>query len=81
MEREAKNKEFANKLSVGDWVCYVRNNEYAKLSAIHREDPEEHYYTIIFKDGSERQTTINNIMEQQMSVENYRDWCVWNYRN
>jgi hypothetical protein len=78
MERKAKEKSLRIKLSVGDWVCYKRTNEYVKIGAIHREDPEEEYYTLILPDGTERQTTINHMIAEQMSAEDYRDWCVWN---
>lgn len=61
VERERKERSFADKLAVGDWVYYKRINEYVEIIEIHKEDPEENYYTLLLPDGKERQTNISNL--------------------
>jgi hypothetical protein len=64
MERERKERSFAANLAVGDWVYYKRTKEYVEVIEIHREDPDETYYTLLLPDGKERQTNISNIAER-----------------
>jgi hypothetical protein len=46
---------------VGSRVYYNTTNEYVMLSAIHKDDPDEIYYTIRFSNGNERQTVLSKL--------------------
>lgn len=45
---------------VGCKVIYKKKTP-AKIAAVHTDDPDEKYYTILFQDGKERQTVENYI--------------------
>jgi hypothetical protein len=67
MERERKERIFSDNLAVGDRVYYKRTKEYVEVIEIHKEDPEETYYTLLLPDGKERQTNISNITAERLA--------------
>ena len=55
-------------LEAGSAAVYKQTGEKVTVLKVHREDPEDEYYTIKFSNGRERQTTENHLTTMRAQV-------------
>ena len=51
----------SNDISVGSTVKYLATGELSTVVKVHYDDPPDPYYTILFSNGNERQTTHEKV--------------------
>ena len=67
VERHKVDRIAGSPFQIGDRVRYKATGEAATISSVHLDDPPDPYYTVLFENGSERQTTVTKLEKDEAS--------------